>query len=105
LNEGGALNIATGIFTPPVNGTYAFHFRGLAKQGVVKVDLYHIDCFVTSYYFDGSSFHGHLGLSAVLKLKTGDNVKLHQSGSGFLQDNGVHTTTFSGWLLEEDLSF
>jgi len=105
LNQGGALKLSTGVFTPPVNGTYAFHFRGLAQEGEVRVRLYHNDYMVTSSWFDGGSEHGHLGLSALLKLATGDIVKLIQDGSGFIQDNGGYSTTFSGWLLEEDLRF
>ena len=105
LNQGGALNLSTGVFTPPVNGIYAFHFRALAKKGDVNVRLYHNDYMVTSSWFDGGSEHGHIGLSAVLKLRTGDIVKLHQDGSGYIQDNGGYSTTFSGWLLEEDMSF
>ena len=104
LNHGGALNLSTGVFTPPVNGIYAFQFRALAKKGD-NVRLYHNDYMVTSSWFDGGSEHGHLGLLAALKLTAGDNVKLHQSGSGYIQDNGGYSTKFTGWLLEEDLSF
>ena len=61
---------------------------------------------VTTSWFDGDSEHGHLGLSTALKLKTGDIVKIHQSDSEFIQDNnGNYFTTFTGWLLEEDLIF
>ena len=99
------MNLSNGVFTPPVNGTYAFHFVAMAKKGNVHVRLYHNDYMVTSSWFDGGSEHGHLGLSAALKLTTGDIVKLHQDGSGYIQDNGGYFTTFTGWLLEEDLSF
>ncbi len=105
LNQGGALKLSAGVFNPPVNGTYAFHFRGMAQEGEVRVRLYHNENMVTSSWFDGGSERGHLGLSAVLKLATGDIVKLIQDGSGFIQDNGGYSTTFSGWLLEEDMSF
>ncbi len=87
LNQGRALNVSNGVFTSPVNGTYAFHFRALAKNGEIGVKLYHNDNIVTTSWFDGSSKHGHLGLSAALKLTAGDIVKLRQSGSGFIQDN------------------
>jgi len=105
LNQGGALNLSNGVFTPPVNGTYAFHFHALAKKGEVGVKLYHNDYMVTTSWFDGNTQHGHLGLSATLKLTTGDIVKLHRDGSGYIQDNGNFFTTFTGWFLEEDLSF
>jgi len=105
LNQGGALNLTTGVFTPPVNGTYAFHFRALVKDGDVGVKLYHNDYMVTTSWFDGGTKHGLLGISAALKLTTGDIVKLHLYGSGYIQDNDGYGSTFTGWLLEENLSF
>ena len=107
LNVGGAMNLATGIFTVPVDGIYHFEFSALrdstdSTSMNIGLDVNGVrtgTCYVTSLpnYFMALS-----GISASLKLKIGDQVTLFKS-AGTLNDGGSHYTHFTGWLVEEDL--
>ena len=107
LNVGGAMNLATGIFTVPVDGIYHFEFSALrdstdATSMNIGLDVNGVrtgTCYVTSL---ANYFMALSGISASLKLKIGDQVTLFKS-AGTLNDNTNHYTHFTGWLVEEDL--
>jgi len=45
-------------------------------------------------------------LTASFKMKVGDKVNLYKAhNNGVLYDDPNHYTHFTGWLVEEDLSF
>jgi len=105
LNEGGAMNLATGIFTVPVGGIYHFEFTGMKDVNTVDIYIYlqvnGVNIGV-SYATGGlPNFLSLNGISASLRLKVGDQVRLYKAG-GILNDNN-HYTHFTGWLVEEDL--
>jgi len=57
----------------------------------------------SSYALDyGAVYRGLSGISASLRLKTGDQVRLFKT-TGTLNDEGGLFTHFSGSLIEEDL--
>jgi len=105
------MNLATGVFTVPVNGIYHFELSGLKTYGDVSFLYLQLQVNGASI---GASFSPHLdnsdqfislsGISASLRLKTGDQVRLFKTG-GTLFDDGNHYTQFTGWLVEEDLVF
>jgi len=107
LNEGNAFELASGTFTAPVSGTYHFQFSGIKDSGATSLAVYlkvngnHVGMAVAS----GQTGHTFTtSLSASLRLKAGDNVRLYNERDSVLHDNvDEHATHFSGWLVEEDM--
>ena len=97
------MNLATGVFTAPVNGRYFFSFTALSW----KTNTEHYLSFRVNGASFGTSYapveRYNMPISATLNLKIGDKVDMWLS-SGTLDDNGGHYTHFSGILLEEDLT-
>lgn len=113
LNQGGAMNVTSGVFRAPVNGTYYFSFRGFVHVPLFKgnhglsVNLYrnnNIAATSTSTVTGGVT----MSLECLLKLRKGDYiyVKTSKLAVGSLQDTRTERLThFSGALIEEDLNF
>lgn len=114
LNVGGAMNLASGVFTAPKAGSYSFAFSAVAN-GVVSNSRG--TAFVDLRLNGGSIGHGNSGVSgadgfftvsihATLKLKIGDQITLvldGVNGGGFYDEPNHRYTHFTGILLEEDL--
>jgi len=106
LNVGNAMNLASGVFTAPVDGIYHFDFSGMKdadSPAQIYVSLQVNSVTIGTAYASNLTNH-HLalsGISASTRLKAGDEVRLYKT-TGILNDNS-HYTHFSGWLVEEDL--
>ena len=102
LNIGGAMDLATGVFTSPVNGRYQFIFTALAAKGNERSDLVLRVNGAGIGRSVAPSHHYTLPIVATLQLKKGDTIDMFlQRGS--IEDTTGHYTHFSGILLQEDL--
>jgi len=104
LNVGGAMDLATGVFTVPVDGIYHFEFTGMKDLNAAFIFIYLQVNGITigeSYATELPNYLTLSGISASLRLKIGDQVRLYKTG-GTLNDAGRYTH-FTGWLVEEDL--
>ncbi len=107
LNEGGAMDISTGIFTAPMPGTYLFDFSGVSdpSNGVFSVVFY------VNGVQKGSSYADDVGqftlsLPSIWHLNKNDQVKLSvvPTGGTLYSDNLYGPLLhFTGILLEEDI--
>ena len=101
-NIGGAMNLATGVFTAPVNGRYFFSFTALSWATNTHYLFFRVNGVIIGTSFAPVEMY-NMPISATLDLKIGDKVDMWLS-SGTLDDNYGHYTHFSGILLEEDLT-
>jgi len=107
LNEGAAMDLASGIFTAPVPGIYHFEFSALKDRTVINLDVdfqlngVNVGRADTKPNVEGSE--DRASLTASFRLKTGDRVNLFNTGAGVIIDNANHLNHFTGWLVEEDL--
>jgi len=106
LNEGGAMNVTSGVFTTPVAGIYHFEFSGLKSPSStylhvnLQVNGASVATADTNPGVTGAN--DSVSLTASLRLKANDTVNLHNWKNGVLFDNGGHLNNFAGWLVEED---
>jgi len=109
LNVGKAMDILTGVFTAPVSGTYHFEFHGVKEISPDPLEIF--------LQVDGSSVGAAvstneanfdnlftLSLSASLQLTAGQRVNMYKGRDGVLKDDDRHSTHFTGFLVEEDLT-
>ena len=107
LNVGGAMNINTGIFTAPRAGVYFFLFSGIKDDTnqLMSIDLQVNGARIALAWADGRNAPMSLAatIHSTLTLNSGDQVRL-TIGSGGLYDDGFnYYTSYSGWLLEENV--
>ena len=105
MNDGRAINLNTGIFAAPVNGTYQFSFTSVKGDSVYPLEFHFR---LNSVKIGGSSgitaaHNSTVFLQTTIKLKAGDRVDVYKEGNGTMYDDGKQNTKFAGSLLEEDL--
>jgi hypothetical protein len=105
LNIGGAMDLATGVFTAPVNGRYFFSFIAHSWQGDkgVSVNLRATGRNIGSSFAPSKQYS--LPLVATVNLKQGEQVDVVLNSGSLYDSSSNYHTQFSGFLLEEDLDF
>jgi len=112
LNLGGGMNLASGVFTVPKAGIYAFSFKGHGSETLSTysgwayvflqrngLDVARSDSKITgatTYTYSTVSVHG------TFKLNKGDTIRI-RLGGGTIYSDGYSWTQFTGSLIEEDL--
>jgi len=109
LNVGNAMNLASGVFTVPVPGIYHFQVVALKDKSsssslTIFLKVYDYNVAVAETIPAAGSFRGSydpVSLTASLRLKTKDKVRL-VLGKGVIFDSNAHHTQFTGWLVERN---
>lgn len=115
LNEGGSMNLTSGIFTAPRNGIYFFSVSGIVHIPSSTIGVLHLALLLNGNIIGNSAVDSPgvafetFSLQSVLPLKAKDKVWLeiptgNVKAGAFLHDNNNHYTHFIGWLLHEDIS-
>ncbi len=115
VNEGNAMDLTSGLFTAPRNGTYFFSFTGTARIEASSSYFFYVHLVLnggiigTSYVSEDRSSvdqFSPMTLQSTLNLKEGDWVYLimfYDGSSSSLFDSSSHHTLFTGFMLKEDI--
>ena len=101
LNIGGAMDLASGVFTVPVNGRYQFNFVAMAGDAGTFV-LLRLNGGQIARGF-GPLQYDTVAITAIFLLNRGYRIDT-VLWSGSINDcSNCYETQFTGILLEEDL--
>ena len=113
LNLGGGMNLASGVFTAPKDGIYAFSFKGSGTgygsgyAGNGSVILQQNGANVAGGYskINGAILNtwATVSVHGTLKLNKGDTITINHVDGVIYSSSNSHTQ-FTGSLLEEDLA-
>ena len=102
LNIGGAMNLASGVFTAPTNGRYHFNFVARAASDVTVTDVLLRLNGVQIAFGHGHFQYETFSISATVSLQKNDAIDIYLN-QGAIHDTNNFWTQFTGILLEEDL--
>uniref|UniRef100_A0A3P8S2F3 C1q domain-containing protein n=1 Tax=Amphiprion percula TaxID=161767 RepID=A0A3P8S2F3_AMPPE len=99
-NKQGHFNPLMGIYTAPVNGTYAFSFHLAVAKKPLKVGLFHN--FYPKVKVTEGTYPTTTSHKIVLHLALGDEVwmQVKNSDTNGMYTDTENTSTFSGFLFE-----
>jgi hypothetical protein len=117
VNEGNAMDLASGKFTAPRPGIYFFSFAGVAELYSSSSSVLFSSFLYLNGHIIGSSYvqeintpvyqYSPLSLQSMLNLKKGDQVWveiLYNGSDSYLEDDSIfHYTHFTGIMLEEEI--
>jgi hypothetical protein len=107
MNVGNAID-SSGLFVAPKSGKYFFAFTGLSPDNYVRVEFQMKTGVNSNWIKIGHAYGGKsyetLTLQNILQLGRGDQIRLLLQ-EGALQGDTLYgpLTSFSGWLMEEDI--
>jgi len=104
VNNGGHMNVATGIFTAPVTGLYHFCFTAVSLASADTAIHLRLDGNTTIGSGWAASKILNMPIFVTMKLQKGTTVDTFLK-IGSIQDSDNYPIHFSGILLEEDLVF
>merc|ERR1711953_425880 len=104
-NMGGGMNINSGVFTSPVNGSFYFQFHGLVGQGHEARVLMELNDEVVATMYDrdysgNNNRYAMFGQSVILDMKVGDRFGVVlDKGSLGVSGGKNHFISFLGHRL------
>ena len=101
LNIGGAMDLATGVFTAPTNGRYQFNFVALANADITGV-IFRLNGFQIAYGLRDARLDNPV-ISSTLELQKNDRIDTYLSGGSIHDCSTCYYAQFTWILLEEDL--
>jgi len=104
LNLGGGMNLASGVFTAPKTGIYAFSFKGngYGTGGSGGVFLQRNGADVAIAHITTGGTWATLSVHGTLKLNQGDTITIRHRDGTIVSTGSIHTQ-FTGSLLDEEL--
>ncbi len=107
MNVGNAIS-SSGLFVAPKSGKYFFAFTGLSPDNYVRVEFQMRTGVNANWIKLGQVFgqknYQTLTIQNILQLGRGDQIRLLlQAGVLFSDTLYGPLTSFSGWLMEEDI--